>query len=172
MIRHMLFCVVGCLLAAQAFALPDPVENRFPEMETVGQGDLRWFGFNVYQATLWAPDGRYSPERPFALEIVYRRDFSGEQLSSASAQELERLGYSADAVARWERAMREVFPSVRSGERITGVSDGNGGVLFYHDDEQVGHITDPDFAEAFFAIWLDERTRNGRLRAALLGDSR
>ena len=171
MIRLMV-CIAGCLLAAQTLALPDPVEHRFPEMETVGQGDLRWFGFNVYQATLWAPDGRYSPERPFALEIVYRRDFTGEQLSAASAKELERLGYAAEEVSRWERAMREVFPSVRSGERLTGLADGNGGVLFYHDDEQVGHVTEAGFAEAFFAIWLDERTRNGRLRSALLGDSR
>ncbi|MCC5857119.1 MAG: chalcone isomerase family protein [Ectothiorhodospiraceae bacterium] len=172
MIKQLLMCALGCLVAVHALALPGPVEYRFPEMEAVGQGDLRWFGFNVYRATLWAPEGRYSPERPFALEIIYRRDFTADQLSGASGQELERLGYAPEDVSRWERVMRNIFPDVRSGERITGLADGNGGVLFYHDDRQVGHVTDPGFAEAFFAIWLDERTRNGRLRSALLGDSR
>lgn len=172
MTRKLLPAIIGCLLAVQAAALPEPVEDRFPQMEAVGQGDLRWFGFNVYQATLWAPDGSYSPERPFALEIMYRRDFSAEQLTEGSVRELDRLGYGAEEVALWQAAMLAVFPSVRSGERLTGLSDGSGGVMFFHGDRPVGRIAEPGFAEAFFAIWLDERTRNGRLRAALLGDSR
>jgi hypothetical protein len=30
-------------------------------------------------------------------------------------------------------------------------------------------VSDTEFARAFFSIWLDERTREPKLRAALLG---
>jgi hypothetical protein len=33
----------------------------------------------------------------------------------------------------------------------------------------IDEIEDPEFARAFFAIWLDERTSAGRLRIRLLG---
>jgi hypothetical protein len=43
------------------------------------------------------------------------------------------------------------------------------GAEFYHQGKLTGRIDDVEFAGAFFAIWLDERTREPALRARLLG---
>lgn len=40
---------------------------------------------------------------------------------------------------------------------------------FYHQGRLSGKVADPAFARAFFAIWLDARTRVPALRARLLG---
>ena len=49
-------CIAGLgllLLAASAAAvLP-------PDWRVQGQGEMRWFGLRLYQASLWAPDGRW-----------------------------------------------------------------------------------------------------------------
>jgi len=39
----------------------------------------------------------------------------------------------------------------------------------YVGDQLQHEIRDPEFAEAFFAIWLDPRTRDPELRQQLLG---
>jgi hypothetical protein len=43
------------------------------------------------------------------------------------------------------------------------------GATFYHQGRITGSIDDAEFAETFFAIWLDPRTREPSLRKALLG---
>jgi len=43
------------------------------------------------------------------------------------------------------------------------------GCRFYVGDQLQHEIRDPEFAEAFFAIWLDPRTRDPELRQQLLG---
>ena len=54
-------CILGLglmLLAGGAAAvLP-------PDWRIQGQGEMRWFGFRLYQASLWAPEGRWQAERP------------------------------------------------------------------------------------------------------------
>ena len=63
--------------------------------------------------------------------------------------------------------MQQVFPDVRPGDHLLGVHGGDG-VHFYQENRLLGQIDDVDFADAFFAIWLDERTSAPELRAALL----
>ena len=43
------------------------------------------------------------------------------------------------------------------------------GAEFFYRDASIGTIEDPQFARAFFSIWLDPRTSAPDLRAALLG---
>ena len=46
------------------------------------------------------------------------------------------------------------------------------GVRFYVGDTLQHVVKDDAFAKAFFAIWLDPRTRNPQLRAQLLGEAK
>ena len=83
---------------------------------------------------------------------------------------MRRLGvWDEDKLARWEKALTRVFPDVKRGERIVGVHLPGKGAIFYHQGQPTGTIDDPEFADAFFAIWLDPRTREPSLRKALLG---
>ncbi len=156
-------------------ALPVPLADpqygvRFKE---VGQGRLKWLGLHIYDARLWAADGSFAFDRPFALAIRYARDFKGTRIAETSAEEIARLGFgTAEDRERWTAQMKRMFPNVAAGHELVGVNLPGKGVRFYHDDKRVGEIDDPEFARAFFSIWLDPRTRAGELRTALLGQNR
>lgn len=161
--------LMGSLNAA-ALALPEPIGREYPGLQLAGEGRLRWFGLLIYDASLWIEGGRWNSRREFALDIRYARDFEGGQLAGASIDEMRRLGFgSGQQLARWRSELSRLFPDVRKGEHITGVNIPGQGARFYHQGRLAGSIDDPEFAAAFFAIWLDERTREPRLRQALLG---
>ena len=87
---------------------------------------LRVWGFEVYDARLWTPvgfrHGQYT-QFPFALELQYLRKLEGAAIASRSIDEMRRVGSFSDAQAQsWGGAMRELFPDVRQGERITGIN--------------------------------------------------
>ncbi|MCF8198101.1 MAG: chalcone isomerase family protein [Sulfuritalea sp.] len=143
-----------------------------PDWRVQGQGEMRWFGFRLYEASLWAPGGNWQADRPYALKLRYSRDISSRQLVEASIDEMQRLGGVDKArLARWKLQLEQVFPDVQEGDVIIGISRPARGAEFYHQDRLTGRIDDVEFARAFFAIWLDEDTREPGLRKLLLGRS-
>jgi len=132
-----------------------------------GSGEFRRFGFLVYEATLWV--GGEDPMRPpLALKLTYKRNISGKDIADASVKEIRNLGI-ADSVQlkRWGEQMEKIFPDVKPGDHILGVHLPEGARFFYN-DQPVGSVSDPAFARAFFAIWLDSKTSAPDLRTALL----
>jgi len=151
---------------------PSAVSEALAEARLAGEGVLRWFGLKIYEARLWVgPDG-FEPARfassPFALDLRYSRSLEGGAIARTSHEEIARLGFG-DPRRRdaWLEAMRGIFPDVRDGDRITGVNRPGKGVSFYRNDRRIGSIDDPEFAPAFFAIWLDPRTVAPELRERL-----
>lgn len=168
-----LLAAVLLVLAGAAWGsrdLPDPVLGAAPQLRALGQGEMRWFGLHLYDATLWVSGERWEPQRPFALDIRYARDISRSRLVESSVSEMRRLGFGDEpALARWGAAMARVFPEVRKGDRLVGVYLPGRGASFFSGERHLGTVAEDAFAEAFFAIWLDARTREPRLREALLG---
>jgi hypothetical protein len=156
--------------AAQAQQLPPSAAALLPEARPVGQGTLRWFGLHVYDARLYVSGEGLRLDAPFALALRYARDFEGTRIAESSADEMRRLGFGDEAdQRRWREAMRALFPDVKRGDELTGVSLPGRGAVFFHNGRRVGTIDDAAFAAAFFAIWLDPRTRAADLRRELLG---
>ncbi|MBL8539235.1 MAG: chalcone isomerase family protein [Betaproteobacteria bacterium] len=161
-----LFC--GSLLANTQ--LPAELLREAPDLRLLGRGEMRWFGLHLYDAALWSSADPWSPRQTYALSIEYARDIPGKRLVESSLAEMRRLGArDEDKLARWETALNGVFPDVRKGDRIVGVHLPGRGATFYHQGRMTGSIDDAEFAETFFAIWLDPRTREPSLRKALLG---
>lgn len=138
-----------------------------------GSGTLHWFGIKIYEAKLFAP-GQLDPaqlsNRAFALELTYARDFSGKSIADKSIDEIKRLTFgNAEKRQNWQLQMQAIFPNVRTGDRIRGVHRPGAGVSFFHNDKPIGSIEDPEFTQAFFAIWLDPKTAKPSLRRELLG---
>jgi hypothetical protein len=154
-------------------ALPPPVTTYLGDARLAGQGRLTWFGFHVYDARLYVGPaaGPVDPLRqPFVLELTYARRLRGDAIADTSRGEIERLGFGDEPRrARWLEQMRRIFPDVERDTRLAGVHQPGVGVRFYRDGRFVGAVDDPEFARAFFSIWLDERTREPGLRAQLLG---
>jgi hypothetical protein len=167
-------CLLACLLAAP-LASPSHAANwrdDLPRAVALGQGDLRWFGLRIYHATLWAEQRPFQPEQPFALQLSYYRSISRERLVQTSLDEMQRLaGNKLDAatLARWKTSLGSAFTDVAEGDQLTGVYAPGHGMRFYNQQRLLADIPDQELARAFFAIWLDERTRDTGLRRQLLG---
>lgn len=152
---------------------PPEVSAELPRARLIGQARMRFFGFDVYDARLWAgPDFRGSlfAEHALALELVYLRALDGKAIASRSLKEMRRSGPIPDAHAqRWLQAMESSFPDVQSGDRITGMHTPGVGARFWFNGLLRGTIADADFSRLFFGIWLSDATSEPALRSALLG---
>lgn len=156
---------------ARAQSLPPELAALDPPLRESGAGPFRYFGFHVYDARLWVAGERFDPRARFVLGLRYSREIAGEDIARSSADEIRRLaGASAPDLERWAERMRRLFPSVKPGDEIVGVHQPERGARFFHNGRLLGEIAEPAFARAFFAIWLDPRTRGTALRRALLGE--
>ena len=143
-----------------------------------GQGTLRYFGFSVYHAQLWAgqrpPDaGSAWAQQAVVLSLQYQRDFKGEALAQRSLEEMRRhpLMRESDHAA-WLTALKALMPDVRAGERLIGVYQPGLGLQMWHDGaslREIGTAPDALMARVFMGIWLDPSTSEPDLRQRLLG---
>ena len=142
------------------------------DFRTIGQARLTHLLFDVYDATLSAPQGRYDPAGAFALTLTYHLDLRGRAIVDRSLEEMrQQQRWSEAQLRRWGEALTPIIPNVKDGDRLTGIADANGTARFYHNGRPVGTIADADFTKAFFDIWLGPRTSRPDLRKALLGHS-
>ena len=147
-------------------------QASLPNARLLGSGEFSWFGFKVYSARLWGTALPLADDSPFALELTYRRTIRRDELVQTSLDEIQRLSGTAVSAAQlkdWQAQMQRAFVDVEPGQRITGVFLPGRGVQFFVDQRLPYTVDDEAFARAFFAIWLDPRTRNPQLRAQLLG---
>ena len=142
-------------------------------MRLAGSGSYTWWGFDIYQASLWVEpgfDGGQPERQRFALELQYRRNFKGADIAQRSLEEMRRLDRISPEQARaWLQFMQEAFPDVETGDRLLGVHLPGAGARFYANGRLTAETKDAGFARLFFGIWLSDRTSAPRLREALLG---
>jgi Chalcone isomerase-like len=170
----LIFAVASMNVSAQqvnAPALHESSISGMPALKLRGGGLLRMFGFQIYNSYLWTPDGgTFDWKKPYALDIQYLRNFEGKKLAERSIDEMRGLGIGSDATyAKWLAEMIRVFPDVKPNDRLTGVFTANRTAKFFHNGKLTGEVNDSDFADAFFGIWLHEKTSQPKLRALMLG---
>ena len=146
--------------------------SALPQSRLVGKGRLTFWGFQVYDARLWALPG-FKPEglstQPFALELAYLRGFDNKDVAERSITEMRRSATITDAQAKiWIDEMMRVLPDVKSGDRVMGIHRPGVGAQFLMNGKPTGEIRDAEFARLFFGIWLSPKTSEPKLRAALL----
>jgi hypothetical protein len=162
---------VLCLMPlSHAFAQSKPVTQHVPSAQKVGEGRLSVLLWDVYDATLYAPDKKYTPNKPFALQLSYLLELEGADIAKRSVEEMRKQGFADEAkLDAWLKSMRDIFPDIKEGNVLTGIRNSAGHALFYLDDTFVGSVKDETFTDHFFAIWLKENTSEPTLRKALLG---
>lgn len=153
-------------------ATAQEVASALPQGQLIGQGRLTVWGFQVYDARLWAAAGFGAggyASQPLALELAYLRAFDAVEVAQRSLQEMRRSATITDAqAAQWTTALLRVIPDVRKGDRITGVHRPGVGAAFWVNGRASGEIRDAEFARLFFGIWLSPNTSEPQLRQALL----
>ena len=132
---------------------------------------MTYLTFPVFDATLYAPGGVYSEDKPMALKLLYLRNLKGRDIARSSVEQMRRQGGHSEAkLAVWGEAMASIFPDVSKGATLTGVRHADGSARFYQQDKVIGRIADPAFGRAFFDIWLGPKTSQPGLRKQLLGE--
>jgi len=148
------------------------VKLALPQAQLVGKTRLTVFGFQVYDARLWAaPDFVASSfsSQPMALELTYLRDFKALDIAERSIKEMRRSASISDAQeARWLAELQRVVPDVKKGDRILGIHLPGAGADFWVNGKAAGNIADPEFARLFFGIWLSPKTSEPQMRSRLL----
>lgn len=132
-----------------------------------GSGRLNFWGFHVYDATLYRAANSSSPE--FALDIQYQRSFSGHALASKTADEMKKIGVPEAQAVIWGKELVAVLPNVEPGQTLTGVYSPKVGTTLFYEGKKIAQIPGAEFSKAFFGIWLDPKTSAPKLRAELLG---
>ena len=165
------------LHAAEA-AVPPEVQAALPGARLQGQGRLRFFGLHIYDARLWvgpdypreAPASEDFARHPLALELDYARALDGAKIAERAIVEMERVSKLAPAQAEaWLALMKQAFPDVKAGDRITGLQAPGASARFFVNARPSAELRDAEFTQRFFAIWLGPQTSEPKLRAALLG---
>ena len=162
------------LASAQTLALSE-LGEEWHKLPLRGQAMFRFWGLEIYEATLWLPveAGASWSAHPLVLSLLYRRHFSAQEIAQRSVQEMLRQGPLSDAVVQqWQRQLTQALSDVRPGERLTAVYDPQKGLRFWHHAQRVrvcGQIDDRALAQKFLGIWLSESTSAPALRQALLG---
>jgi hypothetical protein len=138
----------------------------------VGTARMRYFTFNVYDASLWVAPGfsaaRYA-QSTFGLQLSYLRSLDGKAIAQRSIAEMRRGSSLTPAQEeRWLAAMQTAFPDVKTGDRITGLHQPGVGARFWFNGVARALVPDTEFSRLFFGIWLAESTSEPGLRTALL----
>lgn len=164
---------IGLLLAqpvqASEFYEENPAEVAavFKASAPKGSGVLRELMLRAYEAAYWEKGGAK------ALSLTYFWDIEGPDIVARTMKEMKHVRPDVDSktLRQWEEKLQTAIPSVKDGERITAMYlPAKTTTIFYHQGKKTADIKGRDFADAFFAIWLDEATNAPDLRAKLLGE--
>ncbi len=148
---------------------PRVAGQHMPEPELVGKARLKVMFWRVFDAELYAPEGSYRADRPYALSLSYLREIESADIVSKSIQEIRSQGqHSRDQLSTWKTQLAQIIPDVDKRTTITGVRDEQERTRFYRNGTPIGDIDDPLFTRAFFNIWLGENTSKPEVRKKLL----
>lgn len=169
--RKLLLLVFAFSFSAQAFSA-ETIMRLIPDAKMVGQGRLSVAFWDVYDASLYAPQGKLTETGPHALSIRYMREIEGKDIADRSVQEIRDQGFSDEIrLAAWNAQMKAIFPDVRDGTMLSAVFIPGQKTVFYEGEKQIGVIKDAEFTRLFSDIWLGEKTSEPTLRRKLLGIS-
>ena len=147
-------------------------QDELPQAKVLGHGEFTWFGLSIYKAQLWSEHQPFNRNTHFALELTYQRSLTGSRIAETGIKEIKRIygsQVSSDQLKRWQGILTNAIPNVKDGSKLIAVYEPAQGMRIYDSKRLIADIADPDLAQAFFSIWLDERTKDQALRDQLLG---
>ena len=108
-----------------ATAAPARLQGLLSSPKLMGQQRFSYWGFAVYDASLWANTSFASldwAQHNLVLELRYLRDFKGADIAQRSIDEMHgQRPLTAAQTQNWSAQLRQLIPNVREGERLTGV---------------------------------------------------
>lgn len=157
-------------LSASAHTLPEIIARDVAGLSVRGEAAMRFIGLKVYDVRLWTQMKPFSHAEPFAVELVYDMALKGKDIAERSVTEMRAQGVRDETkLSRWGEEMKKIFPDIKQGDALIGVSLPGKEARFYNREKLIAAVPDPEFAKAFFDIWLSEKSSEPKLRLKLLG---
>lgn len=170
MLHKIFMAILLCIFISGAANAKEFLKKYVPNAQVSGSDRYTYMIFDVYDATLYAPMGKWKEEEPYALSLKYLRTLKGEKIAEKSIQEIRSQGYDNEIkLAAWFSQMKKILPDVENGTVLTGIYIPGKETRFYKDNAGIGVIKDPEFGRWFFGIWLADTTTAPKLRQNLTG---
>lgn len=163
-------CVGMTLFGGATSALANRIVEFVPNAEKVGEATFSIMFFDIYTASLWAPNGDYSRSGPFALQINYLVDADADRIIGQTVKELSRQKAGTEAqLEKWKALMETHFVDLKENDVANIVFTEAGTLTMWNNDGAPVEITDRRFARVFMNIWLGKRARDKEFQAELMG---
>ena len=170
--------LASAALAVSIGAAPASAAGKPPELATdaaahaqVGATTFRVLFWRVFDASLWSPSGNFDWNAPFALSLTYARDFSADQLTETTVEEMGRIsGEGQAAFASFGRDFKACVADVVEGDRITAVSESATRTRLFLNGAERCVLERKNLRRDFFGIWLSRDSQFPEATARLIGD--
>lgn len=150
--------------------LPAQVVSQAPGIHPLGRGRHKWWGIQMYDATLWIVGASWSPAEPHALDLEPSRAVAGDTLVNTAISEMRELEVGDEPKLKaWRKELRQVMPSVQPGDQVVIFCPEDNKTLVYYNSRSHGEIHDPTLCPAIMNVWLHLQTKHQAVRKSLLG---
>lgn len=149
---------------------PTIVRQNFTPQFLIGESNLNFLGFKVYNIALWSEEKNFSYEKKFAIQILYNMNFTKEELAQKSVEEISRLHNLSEAQKiEYYAQFEKIFNNVKKGDEKIALFLPNSGVLLFHNNKLSGKISNLKLSRLFVDIWLDEKGSYPKVTKRILG---
>ncbi|OJX13100.1 MAG: hypothetical protein BGO77_02230 [Caedibacter sp. 37-49] len=167
--KFYLYCI-AFLFSISGSSATEAILTLVPNASVVGRGKLSYIFWDIYEATLYAPNRQWNPTKPFALLIKYYQEIDASDIANITVQERHKQGFTdEEKLAAWNAEIRAFLPNIKDGTVLSAACPLGKQTILYQGNQMIGLIKDDKFARLFFGIWLGERTSEPELRRAVLG---
>ena len=147
------------------------ISSAVPQAAARGEVTMRWYGFPLYDATLFTPAGaRFDWQNPVALRLVYARTIKQDAFLTATMAELERIeGKRADH-RQIARKLEPCYRNAQAGDHFIAQSASPNQVTLWFNGTKTCDLRHNQIRERFLGIWLSDQSRSARLSKRLRGE--
>ena len=143
-----------------ATEIPAEVRAAIQTPKPVGQATFTWLFWDLFDGALWSADGNFTWEKPFALTLTYRTNFSAQELTEQTISELDRLtNWSDETLASFTGEVARCMADVGDGDRFTATGTIPDRVVLYLNGRQRCSLEKPGLRSQFFRIWLSGNSK-------------
>ncbi|WP_372741043.1 chalcone isomerase family protein [Neptunomonas sp.] len=166
LIKSIFFVLLLCSVEVLGQTLPQQLPQHW---KRIGEAELSILWFDIYNAELLSPDGRYSGvSSPLVLKLNYHRNVSQADMLEETQKQIKKFART-DQADGWLTKLSQVWPDIYKGDQLAFWIDHENTGHFFHNEDWVGSLQDPAFSTAFIQIWLSDNSSYPDLAKKLRG---
>ena len=162
-----------CWLLLPLTARADALAEFMPTARLVGAARFKVILFKIYDAELFAPNGKFRRTGPYALRLTYLINAKKDRIISSTVKEMKRQKAASKSVIEgWIPLMEQHFISMDEGSQADFINTGDGRLLLTANGKLIGEIDDAAFTTALMNVWLGPKVRDKKFQDRLMGRAR